>query len=39
MYMESFDDEEKRKIDIAKKNMENSRVKAIKFKIQMERAL
>ena len=39
MYMDSFDEEEQRKIENAKKKMENARVKALKFKIQMERAL
>ena len=33
MYMNSFEEEEKRKIENAKKKMENARIKALKFKI------
>lgn len=31
--MNSFEEEEKRKIENAKKKMENARIKALKFKI------
>jgi len=37
--MDSFEEEERRKLKNAKQKMENARIKALKFKILMERAL
>jgi len=39
MYIDTFADEEQRKIESVNNKMKASKVKAIKLKIQMERAL
>lgn len=39
MYMDNFAEEEKRKINNANAKLKNSKTKALKLKIAMERAL
>ena len=39
MYIDTFADEEQRKIESVNNKMKASKIKAIKLKIQMERAL
>ena len=39
MYIDNFEEEEKRKINSIKLRKEQAKIKAIKLKIQMERAL